>query len=223
MLVDIHDLVEHAGLQEPVYPGKRVVKAYQQPGQYKSHCMVFDWRDSHKLHVELKAGLSGSTLDQRELRNYPVMFQAATYVDIAMKKETAKKDKEEEEDEDDESKGKSGGGGKKPGEKKRLEDMGLSLSEFGRVTEGAIPNAGTITKFVVMGKELAKEAYQTAFENLKVQIGQTKVMAMDIMKGVSDVIRRATPGGGLQARGDETVKYKYDIEKNGPMFGAAPT
>ena len=78
---------------------------------------------------------------------------------------------------------------------------------------------GEIKKFVIMGKEIAKEAYAQAFENLKVQLSQAKIMAMDLMKGVADIIHRATPGGGLKPVGDETIKYKYDAEKNGPMFG----
>lgn len=86
------------------------------------------------------------------------------------------------------------------------------------MTEGKIPETGTIEKFVVMGKELAKEAFSTAFENLKQQLGQAKVMAMDIMKGVANIVK-ATPGGGLEARGDESVKYKYDAEKTAGMFG----
>ena len=70
-----------------------------------------------------------------------------------------------------------------------------------------------------MGKEIAQEAYAQAFENLKAQLSQTKIMAMDLMKGVSDIIQKATPGGGLSARGDETLKYRYDAEKTAPMFG----
>jgi hypothetical protein len=129
----------------------------------------------------------------------------------------AKKDDDEEDEEGEGSKGKSGGGGKKPS--RRLEDSGLNRKSFSRGTEGQVPTMGDIQKFVVMGKEIAKQAYAQAFENLKEQLSQTKVMAMDLMKGVADIIVKATPGGGLEARGDETVKYKYDAEKTAAMFG----
>ena len=78
---------------------------------------------------------------------------------------------------------------------------------------------GEIQKFVVMGKELAQEAFAQAFDNLKEQLHQTKVMAMDVMKDVGDIIKKATPGGGLEAKGDESVKYKYDVEKTVGLFG----
>ncbi|MEC7575923.1 MAG: hypothetical protein VX468_01255, partial [Pseudomonadota bacterium] len=56
-----------------------------------------------------------------------------------------------------------------------------------------------------------------AYENLKEQLHQTKIAAMDMMKGVAN-IERATPGGGLDAKGNETINYKYNIEKNSTMF-----
>ena len=211
MKVDIQDLIGSAGIKEPVYPGKKLVRKYPISGDHKSHCVVFDWHDSDLFHVELKAGLSGKTLDPADLHAYPVSYQARTYLDIAIREG-------EDEDEGEEgSKGKSGGGGKKPAAKKP-EEQEVSLSAFDKVTEGKIPETGTIEKFVVMGKELAKEAFSTAFENLKQQLGQAKVMAMDIMKGVANIVK-ATPGGGLEARGDESVTYKYDAEKTAGMFG----
>lgn len=218
MKVNIKDLIDQAGLEDPLYPGKKLVKKYALPGEYKSHCIVFDWHDSKLLRVELKAGLTGRQLDLADLKKYPVSYQAATYLDIATGQDNieAKDDEDDEEDEEG-RRGKSGGGGKKP--KPRLEDSGLNLKSFSRVTEGAVSMAGEIQKFVIMGKEIAKEAYAQAFENLKEQLSQTKVMAMDLMKGVSDIIVKATPGGGLEARGDETVKYKYDAEKTAAMFG----
>ena len=122
-----------------------------------------------------------------------------------------------EEDEEG-SKGKSGGGGKKPATKK-LEDSEVSLSAFEKVTEGKIPELAQIEKFVVMGKELAQEAFAQAFDNFKQQLHQVKVMAMDIMKGVGDIIQKATPGGGLEAKGNESIQYKYDTEKTAGLFG----
>lgn len=214
MQVNIQELVKETGLDEKIYPGKKLVKKYVQPGEFKSHCVVFDWR-SDLLRVELKAGLHGRDLDLSDLKNYPVSYQAPTFLELM----TANDDKEIEDEEDEEgSKGKSGGGGKKPAMKK-LEESDLSLSAFDKVTEGIIPDMAKIEKFVVMGKELAQEAFAQAFDNLKQQLHQTKVMAMDIMKNVGDIIKKATPGGGLEAKGNETINYKYDVEKTAGLFG----
>lgn len=214
MQVNIQELVKETGLDEKVYPGKKLVKKYAQPGEFKSHSVVFDWR-SDLLRVELKAGLLGRDLDVSDLKKYPVSYQAPTFLELITDNDN--KDEVEEEDEEGTT-GKSGGGGKKPAMKK-LEDSDLSLSAFDKATDGGVPEMAKIEKFVVMGKELAQEAFATAFENLKEQLHQTKVMAMDIMKDVADIIKKATPGGGLEAKGDESIKYKYDSEKTSALFG----
>ncbi|MEM6780571.1 MAG: hypothetical protein AAF569_01770 [Pseudomonadota bacterium] len=216
MQVNIQELLDSADLKDPVYPGKKLVKKYAVPGAYKSHCVVFDWRKDDVLHVALKAGQSGRDLDIKELKQYPVSFQAPTYLDIAFNSQNDNEVTDEDEDEDEESKGKKG---KKGGGSKGIKSN-VSLSAFEKVTEGQIPGLGEIEKFVVMGKEIAKEAYGVALDNLKEQLSQAKVMVMDLMKDVDDTIKRATPGGGLEAKGNEALNYKYDIEKNGPMFGA---
>ncbi len=217
MQVNIQELVRETGLDENIYPGKKLVKKYQQPGEFKGHCMVFDWR-SDNLRVELKAGLSGRDLDLSDLKNYPVSYQAPTYLELVSDKDLEAKTDDVEDEEEEEGKGKSGGGGKKPA-MKELEETDVSLSAFDKVTEGDIPETGKIEKFVVMGKELAQEAFAQAFENLKEQLHQTKVMAMDLMKGANDVIKKVTPSGGLEAKGDESVNYKYDVEKTAALFG----
>ncbi|MCI5060818.1 MAG: hypothetical protein MRY79_07085 [Alphaproteobacteria bacterium] len=219
MQVNIQELVQETGLEEKLYPGRRLVKKYAQPGAYHSHSVVFDWR-GEKLRVDLKAGLSGRDLDLSELKKYPVSYQAPTYLELVTDADTEAHLSEEEDEDGEARSGKSGGGGKKPATRK-LDDPNINLSAFDKVTDGAIPDLADIEKFVVMGKELAQEAFAQAFENLKEQLHQTKVMAMDIMKGVSDIIQKATPGGGLEAKGNESVKYKYDTEKNAPLFGAA--
>lgn len=218
MQVNIEELLHSAGLEdEAFYPGKKVVKKYVQHGEYKSHCVVFDWHDKSNVRVEIKAGMSGHTLDAKELRHYPVTFQAATYLDI---KTTNDNRDETDDDEDGEgARGKSGGGGKKPNRRNPEIETEVSLNAFSKIADGAVSLSGEIQKFVIMGREIAKEAYAQALENLKHQLSQTKIMAMDLMKGVSDIIQKATPGGGLEARGDEKIKYKYDAEKTGPMFG----
>lgn len=215
MQVNVKELIDQAGLSDPFYPGKKLVKKYPLPGEYKSHCIVFDWHDSKLLHIELKAGLNGRTLDLADLKKYPVSYQARTYMEIVTGDDD-RDDKEDEEDGDG-ARGKSGGGGKKPA--RRLEDQTINLSAFGKAMDGSIPTLGELSKFVIMGKEIAKEAFAQAYENFMNQLHQTKVMAMDLMQGVSDIIVKATPGGGLEARGDETIKYKYDAEKTAAMFG----
>lgn len=213
MQVNIQELISETGSNEQLYPGKRMVKQYMQPGEFHSHCVVFDWR-SELLRIELKAGLSGKDLDLSDLKNYPVSYQAPTFIELVAGND------DEKEDEEEGTKGKGGSGGKKPAVKK-LEDSEISLSAFDKATDGKIPELAEIKKFVVMGKELAQEAYAQAFENFKEQLHQTKVMAMNIMKNVGDIIKKATPGGGLEAKGDEGVKYKYDVEKTAALFGGA--
>jgi len=216
MQVNIQELVKETGLDEKLYPGKKLVKKYAQPGEYKSHCVTFDWRSSELLRVELKAGLTGRDMDLKDLKNYPVSYQAPTFLEL-ITNDNDEENKEEDDEEETEGKGGSGGG-KAP--KKGLEDSELSLSTFEQVTDGQVSEYGQIEKFVVMGKEIAQEAFAQAFENLKEQLHQTKVMAMDVMKGVSDIIQKVTPAAGLEAKGDESVKYKYDSEKTAPLFGA---
>lgn len=216
MRTNIEQLVKDAGIQEPLYPGKKLVKKYAHPGEYKSHCVVFDWRDSNFVKVELKAGLSGKDLDLKDLKNYPVSYQAPTHLHIEITNEKS----EDEDDEDEEGeRGSKGGGGKKPAVKE-LEDIELSSSNaFSRVSEGLIADVGEIVEFVVMGKELAKEAYGAALDNLKAQLKQAKVMAMDLLKGIDNVIQRATPGGGLAPKGNEAIQYQYSAEKTNSLFG----
>lgn len=82
MQTDIQGFLQKAGLDEPLYPGKRVVKKLPQPGEHKSHCIVYDWRDPAKIRVELKAGLSGRDLTPKELKKYPPSLQAPTYIEL---------------------------------------------------------------------------------------------------------------------------------------------
>jgi hypothetical protein len=217
MQVNIQELVHETGLDENIYPGKKLVKKYIQPGEFKNHCVVFDWR-SDLLRIELRAGLTGRDIDLSDLKNYPVSYQAPTYLELISGDALDSKANDEDEEEEEGSKGKSGGGGKKPAVEV-LEDTDISLNAFEKVTEGDVPETAKIEKFVVMGKELAQEAFAQAFDNLKEQLHQVKVMAMDIMKDVGDVIKKVTPSGGLEAKGDESVNYKYDTEKTAALFG----
>lgn len=222
MQVNVQKLLEQCEFEDTnIYPGKRVVKKFPQSGDHKSHCAVGDWSNPERFRLRLEAGLTGQRPPLSELKQYPISFQAETYLDIAFV-DTADVyfvNSDDDDDEDGDTKGKSGGGGKKP-KKRTLEDAGSSLNAFSKAMEGTVSAVGEIEKFVVMGKEIAREAYATALDNLVHQLQQAKVLAMDVLKGTMDIIKKATPGGGLEARGDETIKYKYDSERNGPMFGA---
>jgi hypothetical protein len=204
MKVNVNELIESSDLKEPLYQGKRVVKKYAVAGDYKSHCMVFDWRDQRELHIELKAGLTGRTLEPKELANYPVSFQARTFLDI----ETANDDDDDEEG----TSGRSGkgGGGKQPAKK-----------AFDNALDSEHDEGGTIKRMMIMGKEIAKDSFAAAYQSFKEQIAQTKIAAMDMMSNITN-IERVSPGGGLEAKGNETQNYKYNIEKNSGMF-SGPT
>ena len=82
MDIDIRDFVERCNLDEPFYPGKRIVKKLPQNGEYRNHCVVYDWRDPKKIRVDVKPGLSGRDLSPKELAKYPVSLQATTYIEI---------------------------------------------------------------------------------------------------------------------------------------------
>ncbi len=82
MQVSIKEFLDDCGLNEPFYPGKRVIKKLPQSGENKSHCIVYDWRDPDKIRIEVKAGLSGRDLPPKELSKYPVSFQTPTYIKL---------------------------------------------------------------------------------------------------------------------------------------------
>lgn len=82
MDVNIQEFLEKCGLDEPLYPGKRVVKKLPQPGEYKSHCVVYDWRDPTKIRVEVKPGLSGRDLPPQDRKKYPPGLQAPTFIEL---------------------------------------------------------------------------------------------------------------------------------------------
>ena len=86
--VNVQDILKDAGIDEPIYPGKRIVKPLKQEGEYRSHCVVFDWRDPKKFKVEVKAGLTGKDLDPKILAKYPVSFQAPTCIEFDIENKT---------------------------------------------------------------------------------------------------------------------------------------
>ncbi len=213
MEVNVQELVKETGLNEPFYPGKRVVKPLPQNGEYKSHCVVYHWLDSSEMRIDIKAGLSGKDLEPRDLAKYPISFQAATFVRIATTDEAA--NDIEDEDEGEEGRAGKGGGGKKPAKKKEKE---TTLGAFSKVVEGKLPDLGTVKEMMVMGKQIAEKAFAAVLETLVAQIKHAKIGPTNLLAASQEIVR-AQPGGGLTPKGNETIPYKYDALKTAPMFG----
>ncbi len=226
MDVNIQDFIREAGLTEPFYPGKRVVKACPQPGEYKSHCVVYDWHEPSHIRIEIKAGLSGRDLPLKELTRYPISFQAPTFIEIDVNTGSIKTiskhardaisavNDDEDEDEDGQSgSGKSSGGGKRPAVKKKL-----SMGSFAMAAEGAVAELGTVVEMVVMGMKIAEAAYEKVMDKLVVQIEHAKIVATDLVVAAGKMVTKFTPPAFLKPTGDETKVYKYNREKNEPMF-----
>lgn len=228
MQVNIKEFVEQSGLGEPFYPGKFVVKPCPQPGEFRSHCVVYDWRDPSRIRIEIKAGLTGRDLPTKDLIKYPVSFQAPTYVEIDVQtgdmrtitRHVVANDDEEDED-GDEGKGGKGksGGGKRPGKKAdREENFSLSRMSFSSAVEGLLPESGKIVEMVVMGKKIAEEAYESVMARLTNQIAHAKIATTDLIAAAGKLVTKFTPPAFLKPKGDETKVYKYNREKNEPMF-----
>lgn len=211
MKIGILEFLEKCGLMEPLYPGKRIVRKLLQPGEFKSHCIVYDWHAPETLRVEVKAGLSGRALPNKELSKYPVSFQAPTFVEFAIAND------EDEGDEDSESESAGGSGDSRA--LKRKPESPRALSAFGTVAEGRVPDYALISQLVVMGKQIAREAFAPVLEALAAQIRAAKIAQTDLLARAGKFITKYTPAAALQPRGDEDVVYKYDREKNEPMFG----
>lgn len=200
MNVQIKELIARFGLSEPLYPGKKLVQIAS-VGELKSHCVVYDWRNPEQLRIEIKAGTTGQDLPLKDLQKYPVSFQSPTHVVIEVT------------DEDEEgAQGKAGSGSRKPKKKSSLEG-------FLRVAEGKIPALGKITEMVVMGKEVAAEAYGKVFATFANQIEKMKISPTDLLAQAGNFVTKYTPPAFLQPKGDEQAQYQYNREKIEPMFG----
>tara|TARA_B100001093_G_scaffold447471_1_gene452396 strand:- start:214 stop:879 length:666 start_codon:yes stop_codon:yes gene_type:complete len=212
MLLNIQELLEEVELKEDFYPGKKTIKRCKQTGEFKSHCVVMDWHDPDMIHMEVKAGLSGRSLPNQDLRKYPVCLQMPTYVKIEVVNDNDDKDEDEEEEG---KKGKSGSssGGKKPA-KKKLEDIKEIAARFGKEAEGKIPSAGKIVEMMVMGMAVAEEAFNNVFGELVKQMKASHIAATELLAKASDIVTRVQPPSFMKPKGDETVKYNYDREKN---------
>ncbi len=227
MDINIQEFIQQAGLSEPFYPGKRVVKPCPQPGEYKSHCVVYDWRSSNVIRVEIKAGLSGKDLPTKELVKYPVSFQAATFIEIDVKtgaittktasQRTSSEDEDEEEGSGTRGKG-SASGGRGVARRSDKEISASSMLSFVAAAEGKVPDLGIITNMVVMGMQIAKEAYGQVLNTFFTQVDHGKVVASDLLSKAGNFITRYTPPPFLKAKGNEDAVYKYDRMKNEAMF-----
>lgn len=215
MKINIQEFLDHCGItDEKIFPGKRLIRKLRQPGEFKSHCVILDWHHADLLHIEVKAGMSGHTLPNADLKKYPVCFQAPTYIDI---KTNAGDDAREDEDEEEGRSGRASGGG--GGRKLKKTVQGEMVSAFSDVMEGKVPERGDIKKMVVMGKEIARESYAQVMEKLAEQIRQTKIIATDLLAEAGKFITKYTPPAFMKPMGDEDKPYKYDRTKNEPMFG----
>ena len=231
MKVSIKKFLEDAGITEFFYPGKRLVRQYPQPGEFKSHSIVLDWLNPAKIRLDLRAGLSGHTPPKDLLKKYPVSYQTPTYVEIAVNAKAKASNTTEEGDSGDEdgkegnrTSGKKGGGGGGKGfrlARQMGEERGGAMSRlFGQAMEGAVPEMGRVTEMVVMGMKIGTEAMESVLDVLAHQILTAKVSATDLLAKAGKFVTRYTPPAFLAPKGDETAVYKYDREKNEPMFGA---
>lgn len=211
MKVNILKFLDHIDIKDSLYPGKRIVKPCKQIGEYKNHSVVIDWRDPDTIELNIRPGLSGKILAPEVTKKYPVCFQMPTCVKISvLNKEKKKKD----DDEEDEKKGKSGGGGGKKPARKKLEDIELIASRFEESVQGQIPKLGEIKEMMIMGKEIAKEAFENAFTELAKQIAHAKITVTEILAKAADLVTKVEPPSFIKPSGQETASYNYDRDKN---------
>ena len=211
MQMNLKEFLDEAGITEALYPGKRLVQPYRQEGDYKSHCIVLDWRNPEKIRIEVKAGLSGKDLEPKKLKYYPVSFQSPTYVEVEIVNDNTDEDEEEQQ-----SSGSQGGsGGKGLTKKKSLDDMkSVAFSAFGEVIEGAVPELGRIVEMVIAGTQIAAEAFGNVMGELAHQMSHAKISATALLAKAGDFVTKYEPPSFMKPKGDETAKYKYDREKN---------
>ena len=221
MRINIKDFLRNCGLEENIYPGKRVVKKLPQTGENKSHSAVFDWRIPGILRLDIKAGLSGKDLPKKDLAKFPVSFHMPTYLEIATSdslfSQTAIQGANDDHHDEEEGEGESSSGSRGGGGGKGLRKTRTAFHAFSQVMEGKIPDAGDIKKMVVMGKEIAKEAFASILSILEAQIKAMTVAPVNILAAAHAVkVTVVTPGGGLAPKGNEDIAYKY---KARDMFG----
>lgn len=224
MNVNIKEFIAESGLDEPFYPGKRLIKLCPQPGEYKSHCVVYDWRNPKLIRIEIKAGLSGRDMPANDLVRYPVSFQAPSFIEIDVQTgelrsvEAFREDDEEEGDGSSGSKGKSGGGKRPAKESPKKKFLSESMASFASAVEGGVPEKGLVTQIVIMGMKIAESAYESVVHKFSTQIQHAKISTSELMAAAGKLVTKFTPPAFLKPKGDENKVYKYNREKNEVMF-----
>lgn len=217
MRVTITELMQSLGLEGTLYWGKRMVRSLIQPGQFKSHSVVAHWNEPGKIRLDLRAGASGKKLSPRELANYPLQLQSETFFELDVENgETG------DTDDGQRGRGSASGGGASLRSRQR-ETQGLSDS-FARLhADDNIPTTARLSRGVVMGMEVGRDALDQVFTLFCEQIQHARVLASDLLASAGKAVTRYTPPAFMAARGDEDKVYHYNRERNEPMFGAAPT
>ena len=209
-------------------------------GEFRSHCVVYDWRDHPISGLKSKAGLSGHDLTPKDLAKYPVSFQLQPISKLMFKLVTcapwpknlwpmtmtssptchtmtkmAKMMKALMD-----RKGKSGGSGKSPAKKTptKLEDLSVSRMSFSSAVEEFSLKVEKIVEIVVMGMKIAEEAYSNVLDRFATQINHAKIVTAELVAAAGKLVTKFTPPAFLKPAGDETKVYKYNREKNEPMF-----
>ena len=200
MHIHIHEFLARCGLTEKLYPGKRHVQKLPKPGEHRSHCVEYDWRDPGVLHMEVKAGLSGRTLPVKDLKKYPVSFQSRTYVEFALARSGhAEAVAGIPQDGEAETEGKTGdGGGQAPRRRAHA---------FSDLVKGSVPDAAQVRRLVLMGKEIAQAAMPAVLDSLAAQIHSLSVAPVNLLAAVSRVTRVAPGGFGHVAPAKGQVAY----------------
>ncbi len=211
MRVNIQEFLKNTGLTELLYPGKRFIKKCVVPGEFKSHAIEYDWRSPQQLRVEVKAGLTGEVPALKDLKKYPASLQTKTFFEIDVANDS------EEDSEEGEASGKGGSGGK--GLARKKEEGSLRDLSFMKAVEGAIPSAGALSKVVVMGMEIAKEAHAAVVNAFFDQAKKGRIAATELMKDAGNMVTKYAPPAFMEAKGDVQAAYVYDRERNASMFG----
>ena len=86
MQINIQEFLKEAGLEEPLYPGRKIVKPFLKPGEYKSCCVVYDWQNPDTIRITLKAGIHGDDLPKKDLAKYPLYLQTTNMIEIAVQR-----------------------------------------------------------------------------------------------------------------------------------------
>ncbi len=202
---------------EKLYWGKRLVRSLVQPGSFKSHSVVASWTRPDLIRIDVRAGLSGKQLAGKDLAQYPLQLQSETFFELDV---TTNQETDEDGDTQKGSKGKSSGGGKSF---KKSRDNDRLSGHFSSKHDEEIPTQARLSRGVVMGMEIGRDALQNVFTIFCEQVKHAKVAATELLASAGKAITRYTPPPFMAPRGDEDKVYKYDRSKNEIMFGVVPT